>query len=283
MVLSLAEEATETVPPAAPGPVVPPGQDDTYNGFLSGLGLSRNEAAVAVNAAGALGIVAWGTIFWDYFQNSPKANNERWFERDTREGGADKLGHAWVAYASSHLFAGFYENAGYDAADSILYGTMSSYGLVTLMELGDSFSNYGFAWEDMVANTVGAAAGYVLGRYPEIGRKLDFRVEYRPSTDGDFKADIVTDYERLKYLLAVKAEGFDFVEFDPLRYLEIHLGFFARNYDDFHPGDPDFREQSVYIGFGINVGRVLRPLWDTRLFNYFQVPYTYRANEKRID
>ena len=254
-----------------------------YNGFLSGLGLGRDGTAVAVNAAAALGIIGWGIVNWDYFQSSPQAQSEGWFERDTSEGGADKLGHVWTTYAASHLFASFYRSAGYSDTDSYLYGTASGFGLMGLMELGDSFSDFGFAYEDMIANTAGAAAAYVLGRYPDIGRKFDLRVEYRPSTDGDFRADGFTDYESHKYLLAIKAEGFDFIEFDPLRYLEIHLGFFTRGYDQFTPNGPDHREQTYYIGFGINVSRLIRPLWDTSLFNYLQVPGTYKANEKRVD
>ena len=254
-----------------------------YDGFLSGLGLTRNEAAVAVNVTGALGIIGWGVFNWDYFQRSPRAKSEDWFERDTKEGGADKLGHLWTTYAASHMFAGFYRDAGYSSANSNLYGTASGFGLMGLMELGDSFSDFGFAYEDMIGNTVGAAAAYVLGAYPALGRKFDLRVEYRPDFNEEFRIDAFTDYESHKYLLAIKLEGFDFIEFDPLRYLEIHLGFFARGYDAFTPSGPDNREQTYYLGFGINVTRLIRPLWDTSLFNYFQVPATYWANEKRID
>jgi hypothetical protein len=254
-----------------------------YDGFLSGLGLTRNEAAVAVNVTGALGVIGWGVFNWDYFQRSPQAKSEGWFERDTKEGGADKLGHLWTTYAASHMFAAFYRDTGYSSADSYLYGAASGFGLMGLMEIGDSFSNFGFAYEDMIANTVGAAAAYVLGTYPALGRKFDLRVEYRPDFDGEFRTDVFTDYESHKYLLAIKLEGFDFIEFDPLRYLEIHLGFFARGYDEFTPSGPDNREQTYYLGFGINVTRLIRPLWDTSLFNYFQVPATYWANEKRID
>ena len=42
--------------------------------------------------------------------------------------------------------------------------------------------------------------------------------------------DITTDYDRLSYLIAFKAEGFDFIENPYLKYLELHVGFRARNY-----------------------------------------------------
>jgi hypothetical protein len=37
---------------------------------------------------------------------------------------------------------------------------------------------YGFSYQDMLFNTLGVAAGYLLWSYPELSRKIDLRVEY---------------------------------------------------------------------------------------------------------
>ena len=145
-----------------------------------------------------------------------------------------------------------------------------------LIEVGDAFSDYGCSHEDMIFNTLGVAAGYLLWSFPEMSRKIDLRVEYNPFTSGDYDWDVTTDYDRLNYLMAIKAEGFDFIENPYLKYLELHIGFRARNYDAYSQRpDVDLRKQYIYVGIGLNLSRLLRPYADTPVFNYLQMPYTY--------
>ena len=160
----------------------------------------------------------------------PAFPDEGWFDRETDEGGADKLGHFYTAYLFSHLFAGLYERWDFDKDQAIRWGALSSLGVTGLIEVGDAFSDYGFSYQDMVFNTLGAAAGYLLWSFPELSRKIDLRVEYNPFLSGDREFDVTTDYDRLSYLIAFKAEGFDFIENPYLKYLELHVGFRARNY-----------------------------------------------------
>ncbi len=99
------------------------------------------------------------------------------------------------------------------------------------------------------------------------------------------KTDVTTDYDRHKYLLAFKLDGFDTFRDTPLRYLELHLGYYARGYDQYDglPWQVDERFRTVYVGVGLNVGRLLKPLWDTQRFNYIQMPYTYAPYNHRLD
>ena len=101
------------------------------------------------------------------------------------------------------------------------------------MEIFDGFSpSEGFSYEDMTMNILGCGLGYILGEYPSLARKIDFRLEMTPRFDyKDLK--IGTNYDRHVYLIAVKADGFDFIENPYLRYLEFHLGYGARGYDDY--------------------------------------------------
>jgi hypothetical protein len=135
----------------------------------------------------------------------------------------------------------------------------------------------------MVFNTLGAAAGYLLWSFPELSRKIDLRVEYNPFLSGDRQFDVTTDYDRLSYLIAFKAEGFDFIENPYLRYLELHVGFRARNYAAYSDRpDVDLRKQFLYVGIGLNLSKLFRPYLDIPVFNYFQVPYTYLPVTRRI-
>lgn len=245
--------------------------------------LPRETKVRNLNLLAAGSIITWGVINWDYFQESPQSSNEGWFARETDEGGADKLGHLYTTYALSHLYAAVYRDWGYSAERAITLGTFSALGTMTIMELGDSFSEYGFSHEDMLMNCVGAAGGYWFGTHPEWQKRLDLRLEYAPSLNN-FETDVITDYEHHKYLLAVKAQGFDALRDTPLSYLELHLGYYARGYNDYHSnlGDDD-RQRTVYVGLGLNVGKLIENVWETRIFDYLQLPYTYLPLEHDLD
>lgn len=239
---------------------------------------SKENIVAMSNIIGAAAITTWGILNWDYFQNDPKKSEEKWFSDDTRNGGADKLGHFYFSYMFSHVLASTYENYGYSSRQGAALGAFSSLGLCTLMEIGDSFSTYGFSYEDCVMNLLGSLSGYVLYTHPKLSEKIDFRLEYRP----DFsEMDFTTDYDHQKFLLAVKLDGFKFTQNNYLKYFELHLGYYTRGYPDRID-----RERNIYAGIGINISRLFKqasmPKTST-VFNYIQLPYTYISAKKDLN
>ena len=235
------------------------------------LDLSKEEKVMALNAGALLVAAAWGITFWDYGQKGMRMEDEKWFQTDSAEGGADKLGHFFSNYIITHGFASIYESWDYEPRRAALYGALSSFGVMGFVELGDAFSDNGFSYSDLIMNLLGSGAGYLLYSYPELARKIDFRIEYRPNFR---EGDIFTDYEGMKFLMAVKMEGFDCITNEYLQYPEIHLGYYARGYSE----DAGDKSRNLYIGMGINMSKILRDLcWKktARLFNYVQLPFTY--------
>lgn len=233
--------------------------------------LSKEEKLFITNVGGVAILTAWGFISWDYGEQGAHTRSEGWFGQDTPEGGADKLAHFYASYIASHGIAALCESWGYLTEKSALYGSLSSFGLMTFIEIGDSFSHYGMSLEDFTMNTLGCLSGYLLYRYPDLGRKIDFRLEYLP----DFKAeDMSTDYEKMKFLMAVKLDGFQSIESQYLKFLECHVGYYARGYSD----DNGQHRRNLYAGIGVNLSRILSVMSfkkTARIFNYYQVPYTY--------
>lgn len=247
-------------------------------------GLSSRQKVLMLNLGAFGAITAWGLISWDYGSSSPHADREGWFGHGTLEGGADKLGHMYTSYALSHGLSTIYRSWDYPPEKAAAMGALSSFGIQGMMEVMDSFtSSYGFSYEDMVMNTAGALMGYAFDLNPKWQRKLDFRLEYKPSIGKNFESDVFTDYQSHKYLLALKGEGFTSINKTFLRYLELQVGYTAKGYADYVTGGPDDRRRNLYAGVGLNVGELVRPLWNSRIFNYLQVPFTSVHGKKTLN
>jgi Predicted periplasmic lipoprotein (DUF2279) len=272
---------TRTVVAAAASPAAPYATAPTPQKHD---GLSKEQKVLLLNAGGVLAITSYGLVFWDYFQTAPKADGEGWFGRTTKYGGADKLGHFWSTYAVGHLFSYVYRWWDFDRDQANTLGALSSLGVQTLMEAGDAFSaDYGFSYEDELMNIAGAGAAYVLGKYPELARKIDFRFEYRPTKFRDLTRDVLTNYDNQRYLVALKLDGFDMFHNSYLSYLELQAGYYARGYEEWDPGKPDNRRRHLYFGVGLNVSKFVQNFVDTRFFDYVQVPYTSVGASKGLD
>ena len=241
---------------------------------------SKNDILYA-NLVGAALITGWGAVNWDYGKSAPHASNEQWFGRYTKSGGADKVGHMYASYFVATGLINMYENWGYGNKEAVLYGSLSSFFLMNYMEAGDAFSNsLGFSYEDFIMNTLGSFSGYLFATYPDLSRRIDLRMEYIPSLTT---ADLVTEYEKMKYIIAIKAEGFESITNPYLQYGELHLGYYTRHYTD---GFSDESERVLYVGLGINFSRLARQSgYPTtgRLLNYYQLPYTYLPFEKDMN
>ena len=244
--------------------------------------LTREQKTLLLNAGSMAAILIYGFAKWDYGKEAFHFENERWFERNTKYGGADKLGHFWSSYGMSHLYSHIYCKWGYTKSEANLYGALSSLGVNTFMELADGFSSQGFSYEDMVMNLLGSGVGYIWGKYPSLARKIDFRVEYTPEFNSrDF--GFSTNYERQRFLIAAKADGFDFIKNPYLQYLEFHVGYYARGYRNYREGGLDDRRRNIYLGFGFNVSKLMQKYVGTRVFDYIQLPYTSVRKDFRLD
>ncbi len=239
---------------------------------------SKEEKLLITNAGGIAILTTWGIMSWDYGERSSHTRSEGWFEQDAPEGGADKFAHFYASYLASHGISALCESWGYSVEKSSLYGALSSFGLMSFIEVGDSFSHYGLSFEDFSMNTLGCFAGYFLYRYPEYSRKIDFRVEYIPHFSVK---DMSTDYENMKFLLAIKTSGFDAIENQYLQFLEYHIGYYARGYSD----DEKEKRRNLYVGIGINLSKLFSDLSfrkSSKIFNYYQFPFAYLQVKREL-
>ena len=236
----------------------------------------KSERVFNANITGIGIVTACGLTHWDYFSRSPHSTSEGWFGNASDDGGADKLGHLYTSYVAAHGLSALYESWCFTKHDAAIYGALSSFAVLGYMELGDSFSDYGFSREDFWMNALGSVAGYCLYENTDLARKIDIRWQDGFHPTG---SDFTTDYENSTYLLAVKFNGFEATRSSFLKHLELHIGYYARGFYD-----PVInKERNLYIGLGINLTDWFRRKGYRKtavLFNYMQLPGTYLAAEK---
>lgn len=233
------------------------------------------------------GMTIKGVLTWDWGSSPFHMNSEGWFGKDTSSLGVDKLGHAFTSYLIAELAT---DRIAYRAADpngAQLSAAAVAGAVMFYVEMADGMSgDHGFSYEDLIVDFAGIGFSVLRSSIPGMREIVDFRMEYIPSGNKEGFHPI-TDYSGLKFLLALKLAGFERFQDTPLRFIELHGGYYARGISDKEEarGDPQRREP--YVGVGINLSELLFG-WPSvrdkiyargarRYLEYFQVPYTYGA------
>lgn len=259
--------------PAFSQPLPPPQSAEQTSASEAGWwsSLPKEKKALYANAAAVSFVTLYGFADWDYGSAGFSFAHEGWFGKNSKYGGADKAGHFWATYTLSDAFTGMYKHWGYDSQPASSYGAFSAWAVQALMELEDGTSkSQGFDWADMTMNTIGALTSVLLERYPDLDRKIDFRVEYAFNTKIN---GIFDDYSNMYYAVAVKLDGFDALENTWLQWVELQGGYYSRGYDTTELA----KERDLYVGVSVNFSKLFRQhdyQKTGKLLEYLQVPYT---------
>ncbi len=265
---------TMTIPP----PLANSAEAATQDGWWTSQPKESKLLYTNLTAAALIGV--WGLAQWDYGTNGWNTGHERWFQQDSKYGGADKAGHFWSTYAFSDALTGLYKSWGYSSDKANIYAAFSAWTVQIAMEVGDATSKtQGFSYEDMVANTLGALASVLMEQYPALDRKIDFRVEYVFNIPVH---GIFDDYSNQYYSMVLKLDGFDVFQDNFLKYLEFSAGYYTRGY-----GEKDEEDsRSFYGGISINFSRLLKENgWEKtgKTLEYIQLPYTVLKASHDLD
>ena len=242
-------------------------------------------------------IVFVGLNDWDWGNTSGfKTIDEGWFAKNTRHGGMDKIGHAFGGYVIADLLTDRIRANAPNPAGAEITASLLAFAVMGGVEFVDGFTGkHRFSWQDIASNAVGAAFSAVRSGVPGLRDKIDWRIMYTPAsferpgiTPSEF--NIIPPYQRQRYVLAVKASGFEPLKKTPMRYFELHVGFEARGFETEEIALNYPIERSFYFGVGVNLNEVLfgeapvpnfreykdtLPGWAARkTLEYVQVPYT---------
>lgn len=230
----------------------------------------------------AAGITALGIFNWNWGSSGFHFDSEGWFGRDTSSFGSDKLGHAYSTYVMTEFFgAAIRRNSDRPKGEQVSAAAISM-ALMTYVEVFDGFSgDHGFSWEDMAANTAGAAFSVLRHSVPGLDDKLDFRLHYIPSGNVGWRP--ITDYSGQRYLFALKLSGFRPFERGPLRFVELHGGYYARGFTEKERLAGVAPKRALFFGVGFNLQQMISRKRGEKsgvhraarsVLEYVQVPYT---------
>ncbi|MBU1568570.1 MAG: YfiM family protein [Proteobacteria bacterium] len=273
---SQASQGTEPLAIPAPPPIT--SNSAVEEGWWTSQPKETKLLYTNLTAAALIGV--WGLIEWDYGSEGWNKADEGWFEKDSKYGGADKVGHFWSTFAFSDALTGLYKSWGYSSDKANTYAALSAWTVQAAMEIGDATSkSQGFSYEDMVVNTLGALTSVLMENYPELDRKIDFRVEYvfNVAVNGIFD-----DYSNQYYSMVLKLDGFDVCQDSFLKYLELSAGYYSRGYGEADEEDT----RSFYGGISFNFSRLLLENgWEKtgKTLEYIQLPYTVLKASHDLD
>ena len=188
--------------------------------------------------------------------------NEGWFGANTYAGGADKAAH-FVDYTilSKELAYG-YERLGYSRTTSLWIG----FGVATLAglanEFGDGFNKYGFSFQDLTMDTLGAATSTLLiatGNDDLIGFRYGFLLPTSKVTCCAVPAN-GRDYSYEIYTADLKLAGVGRRlrrDIGPLKYLLFSVTYGSKYYPS---GVVSLRERQVGFEIGLNFEEILNSI-----------------------
>lgn len=207
---------------------------------------------------------------------------EGWFGEDTYAGGADKASHFVSFYAVGRIMNELNLGLGANRDQSILIASGVSFlaGLAT--EIGDGTNKYGFSWEDLTMDALGAATALAIVHY-RVEDLVGFRYGLVPGPISPV-GGLGKDYTAEMYTGDLKIEGLGrrlCFNPGPARFLLLSTTYGTKGY----PYAPaELRQRQVGIELGINFGEVLKALhvppkrwWGVLLYTFFdivRIPYT---------
>lgn len=204
------------------------------------------------------------------------------FGKDTANLGVDKVAHAYNAYVLSDIIYARMKRKTGSSASTALASSAIAFGLDVYAEMFDAFEDRsGFSLSDVGFNVLGAGFSYLRNSVPGVRERLDFRLLLLPNRDIYSISNKKEHFRQERFLFALKLAGFPKVAQSPLRFVELHAGYYARGFTDRERARGDARERKLFVGVGINLTELLFRRSRSTIsrvartgLEYLQVPYT---------
>ncbi len=188
--------------------------------------------------------------------------------------GIDKFGHFYTPYA---IFSGVYQImtwGGFDES-TVLWTSISIPAFHALtVEIGDGFTRYQFAPDDLLFNALGISYGVLQLHYPVL-QNFVFKWSYFPTTHLEKKFNLTNDYDGHIYWLALNVHNLlpkDYKNLWP-KYLNLAVGYGAKN-ASVGSSEPIVRKFAIGLDYNLLSLPITGETWDVakNIFDKFHYP-----------
>jgi uncharacterized protein YfiM (DUF2279 family) len=271
-------DTQEAVPPSPPSEVsAPPKKLFTTTTTLWTVAALLGGVGQGIGAP-----IKYGTNSWHF-------TDEKWFQYDTYAGGADKASHFVISSGLSRLLYEIYIHDGHTVDQSFNLALATTLMAGIFVETGDAFTVYGWSWQDLTADFLGATSGLLIHRY-HLQDLLGLRVgpaggDVPSWAVGSSEESLGSSYNDEIFTADLKLGGLvTRLHGKPgiTRYFLTSFVYYTRGFG-YEPPLPS-RYQEAGIELGINFPAILKDLkvpedkwWGQGLyafFNFFRIPYT---------
>ena len=253
-----------------------PGLPDTWKTLTTG-----------VIFATAIGYSAGNSVKEASYPGTFHFTAEGFFGKSTYNGGADKAAH-FVDYSiAQRAISSPFRRIGYTNTQAGWMGFAGAVAAGLTTEIGDGTTVFGFSWEDLLMDALGAASAMGLaasGWDDTIGFRFG-SISQDPAPACCFdNSNIGRDYSGEIYAADLKLSGLSRrLNIDPglARFLLFSMTYGTNGYNT---ASPALRQRLVGVEFGIHFNEILRalgvprePIWGGLLyffFDTFRIPYT---------
>ncbi|PTQ13569.1 hypothetical protein CLG96_02965 [Sphingomonas oleivorans] len=207
--------------------------------------------------------------------------DEGWFGKSTKNLGVDKLTHAYNSYLLTELIQARINRKTGGARGSALTAAILASGLMAYSELYDAHKkSSGFSIQDVIFNTGGATFSVLRNTIPGMKEKVDFRLLLMPNSEiYTFKGK--EHYAQQRFLLAVQLSGFEEFQKSPLRFVELHAGYYAKGFTARDHEQGEIPQRKLFFGLGLNLKELFFKTPRSKIgratgqvLDYIQIPYT---------
>ncbi|MGE4430646.1 MAG: DUF2279 domain-containing protein [Sphingobium sp.] len=269
------------LPPGAAGPPDDRPLPDTPSPGAR-LSFGKQVSAVKWEMAGVLAYytaINGSKLFED--PQWPHFHKEGWFGKSTNNLGVDKLAHSYSTYIVSELLYARLKRKTGDAPGIAFTAAALASATMLYTEIWDSIEpTSGWSWEDVTFNTLGAGFSVLRNSVPGLDEKLDFRLMIVPHS-GIISTEGKRHFEQQRYFFALKLSGFEGINRGPLRFLELHAGYYAKDFEARDRKAGIEPKRRLFVGVGINLRELFFKNSRSRVgraagevLDYVQPPYT---------
>jgi len=230
-----------------------------------------------------------------HFDESFHFANERWFQRNTYAGGADKASHFVMGTFGGNLFDDLYQQIGHSPPEAHRLAVVNVLLAALVVEIGDGHTMDGFSWEDATATTLGGLLSVWInsrGWHDTVGFRIG-PVDDRPPSDyvppGNAMPPASALGSQVSYSTQIYSADLKLVGLLPrlhqdpgvARFLLLSIAYGSKGYQYVAPS-VEQRDLGFYVGLNLReallaVGVPESTWWGAPLLllaEYVRLPYT---------